>query len=393
MLFDRVGAGSVASPSVGLFIMKNSIKRVGLWTRLLGMIVVGGLATKGVAQTPPSDLTELSLEQILSLHVVKRAPVGDGEPVVASKTLHGWSIGYRYIHANFSGHRDGTDSKSNAELLVPPPPPTPHDKAFLILPTNIRQEAHVLELAYRASDKLGFMVLVPYIFQSSEHVSTVPGFSDFTIDSQGLGDVSVTPTYEFWSKGVHSLTLNSGLSIPFGTINETGDTPGAGPVNSLPYTMQIGSGTVDFLPGLAYKGSHDRWRWSAQALATVRLGRNYRGYSLGNRYALSTRVSYQCCSWLEPVFGLRAQTWERVNGSDPNLPSFPGPLYPASVADPRKYGGDKINASLGARFNILSGWFEGGSVEAQASLPVYQRLNGPQPEEQWQLNLAWKWHF
>ncbi|MBL6764890.1 MAG: hypothetical protein ISQ14_08035 [Verrucomicrobiae bacterium] len=355
-----------------------------------GFLVFLTFCLSSLGQTPPGDLTELSLEQILSLPIVRR-PTADPGLGPAMKEIPRWSIGYRYIHANFSGHRDGTDSLSNAEILATAP--LTSDKRFLILPTNIRQEAHVLELGYRASDRLSVTVLAPYIFQSTEHVSTIPGFADFTIESHGFGDVSVTPSWRAWGRGEHSLHLVGGLSVPFGSINETGDTPSPGVNNSLPYTMQIGSGTFDLLPGLAYKGGHERWSWSVQALATVRLGRNYRGYSLGNRYVLTGRLSRRVTDWFEPLIGLRAQSWERIDGSDPNLAVFAGPLYPASVADPRKYGGQKVNASVGVRFHITKGPLKGGTFEFQAGVPVYQRLHGPQPEEQWQLNGGWKLGF
>lgn len=351
------------------------------------LLLLGACVPAARSQTPPGDLTELSLEQILSLHIVKRpAPTDTGDVITRDQTVR-WTIGYRYIHAFFSGHRRGTDSLSNGEVLGAPP----DGVVFPILPTNIRQEAHTLELGLRATDRLSVTVLAPYIFQSTEHISLIGGFSNFTIDSDGIGDVSVTPTWCAWERGPHALYLNGGMSFPFGSINETGDTPGPGAVNSLPYTMQIGSGTFDLLPGVTYQGSRDRLRWSVQALATIRLGRNYRGYSLGNRYALAGQCSYEVKPWFEPILGARFQNWQRIDGSDPNLPA--GPPYPATVADPSRYGGEKINLSVGTRFKIIGGSLAGSMIEIQGALPVYQRLNGPQPEEQWQLNGAWKWSF
>ncbi|MGB0579530.1 MAG: transporter [Limisphaerales bacterium] len=351
------------------------------------MLLFCALIPQGRSQTPPGDLTELSLEQILSLHIVKRPTTTNAENVLIRNESTSWTFGYRYIHAFFSGHRRGTDSLPNGAVLGAPA----NGIVFPILPTDIRQEAHTLELGYRATERLSVTVLAPYIFQSTEHISLVPGFADFTIDSDGFGDVSVAPSYRIWESGNHAVIVNGGLSLPIGSINQTGDTPGPGPVNSLPYTMQIGSGTFDLLPGIAYQGSKDRLRWSVQALATIRLGRNYRGYTLGNRYALAGRFSYLLKPWLEPIVGVRFQNWQRITGFDPALPL--GPPYPATVVDPTRYGGEKINLSVGTRFKITGGPFTGSAMEIQGALPVYQRLNGPQPEEQWQLNAAWKWSF
>ena len=369
----------------------NFCKQVG---RGCGVVIVMGwlcCASLVDAQTPPGDLTELSLEQILSLPIVKRsAPLA--EPMVASRELSRWSVGYRYLHVSFSGHRDGTDSLTNEELLVPPGS-TLGDRAFLILPTNIRQEAHVLEVGYRASDRLAWTLLVPYIFQSTEHVSSVPAFSEFTIDSDGVGDISVTPSLQVWDRGPHSVEVNLGASIPVGSISEKGDTPSGGPgdLNQLPYTMQIGSGTLDLLPGVAYRGTRDRWHWTLQAQATLRLGKNFHNYSLGNRYVFAGRLGRVVSDWFEPTIGLRFQHWESIDGEGPGLP--PGPPYAATVADPRRYGGQKMNISVGARMQLDKSWLRLGTIEFSAGLPIYQRLNGPQPEEQWQLSGAWKLGF
>ena len=66
--------------------------------------------------------------------------------------------------------------------------------------------------------------------------------------------------------GVHHLHANVGLSFPTGSINERDKNPmSMGNNVRLPYPMQNGSGTYDFLPGLTYIGKQEVWSWGAQA--------------------------------------------------------------------------------------------------------------------------------
>ena len=55
------------------------------------------------AQSPPTDLTELNIEEILALHIIGRS----GEEVEDPKR---WSVGYRYIYVLFDGNRDSTET-------------------------------------------------------------------------------------------------------------------------------------------------------------------------------------------------------------------------------------------------------------------------------------------
>ena len=361
---------------------------------LMGMLCWFGWSV--TAQTPPSDLTELSLEQILGLRIVNRNVVVEGNySLPETKQSDKWSVGYRYIRLEFSGHRDGTDNLSDSEVLFPGGAAVRTSNNYPIVPTEIRQEAHVTELGFSPNEKFSVNILVPYITQETEHISIVPGFSDFAIHSEGIGDISVTPSLIAWKKSNHVLTLNAGLSLPVGAINETGDTPAPGSVNPLPYTMQLGSGTFDFLPGISYFGARDRLTWGAQTLGTIRLGRNYRGYTLGNRLSLQTWLRVKAFDWMEPSMALSAQIWDRIEGVDTSFKAFalPGAFFPASVADPIKFGGEKVSILPGIRFSCPRGALKGHTLAIGGGLPVYQRLNGPQPEEDWQINVSWNWSF
>ena len=79
----------------------------------------------------------------------------------------------------------------------------------------------------------------------------------------------------------HGIHVNFGASLPTGSTDETDQilTPtGATPSPRMPYAMQLGSGTVDLLPGVTYNGRADKVRWGAQYAGTIRTGSD-NGYS------------------------------------------------------------------------------------------------------------------
>jgi len=344
------------------------------------------------AQTPPSDLTELSLEQLLGLRIIPDRESSELEP----RRLPKWSVTHRFLQFNFDGNYDGTRKVPLSEVLWSGVPAERTSENFPIVPVIICQKAYVTSLSYNASERWSWNLLIPYIVQETDHVANdaLPGigpeFARFIIRSEGVGDITINPSFVAYNRDGHNITLHTGLSLPIGSITEHGDSPAPGVSNQLPYTMQVGSGTFDYLPGITYVHSAGRTQWGAQALATVRLGRNSRGYALGNRLSLSTWVRMRVVDWLEPSLTVSAQAWGRIDGVDQDFTQFVGGFFPATVTDPSNFGGEKITVTGGLRFTG-QGKFAEQSLGVSFGAPVYQRLDGPQPREVWRMGFSWSW--
>ena len=237
------------------------------------------------AQTPPIDLTELSVEELLNVRIIS--------DITYKSWADRWSVGYRYDRMEFGEYLDGTRNLSTSEVLT----------MFAVMPEKIVQEIHMTRITYNAFEKLNINLRVPYIRQRTTRVSRVPGYGRFTIHSSGIGDISLNSSYRFKLKGKHHFMPSLGISFPVGSIDEKGDTPSPGLRNQLPYTMQIGSGTFDPLLGIDYTGSTGRITWGGGLHGKIHLGRNYQDYSLGDRLLLD-----QSCS---------------MNGLSPHLISWP----------------------------------------------------------------------
>ena len=240
-------------------------------------------------------------------------------------------------------------------------------------------------------------LLLPFIRQETDHVAIQAGFEQFTISSEGVGDISLSVSRPLWRSESHYIMGNLGLSLPTGSIDEIGPTPRVpGTDTQLPFTMQIGSGTFDLAPSLTLGGAGTRLTWGGELRAKVRLGENDRDYRLGNRFAIMGWLRAMPRPWVEPSFKLGFHTWGRIHGEDKDLKidTLPVSPFPAAVTDPSKFGGDKLVAMLGVSFpGPTDHMLEHHSLQAEWGGSVYQSLNGPQPKEVWRFGLGWKGRF
>ncbi len=328
-----------------------------------------------LAQSTPSEFAEMSLEQLFEMNV---------EHVPEDSNLEGdnWSVAYQYKSAEFSGYLEGTADISNEEVLFRPTEEARTDRNFPVLPTVITQEAHIFTLASTLSEHWRLNISLPYIKQSTDHISIVPGYDTFVITTSGIGDLSVSSRFKLSQATKNAWWLSVGLSIPTGAIDKKGDTPRAAGDQQLPYTMQLGSGTFDLPLSLSYQ-NNGKHSFSASLAGTFRTGSNDRGYRLGNNYMLSGRYRYAFSPQFKAHLGLEAQQSHAIKGQDDTITvdgAFP---YPASITNPDMFGGTRVSLRTGVSFSRPKSFL----LSFDVSKPLYQSLNGPQPGKKWQAGL------
>lgn len=348
-------------------------------------------------QTPPVDLANMSLGDLLNAKIIRsqssqtpQVTIADGMEAIPEGRLDSnrFHFSLSYIKVKFDGYKDGTSDLSISDVLWSPGE-VRTDENFPVVPTVIRQEAIQFKGAYDISDKYSLSLSIPYIHQETEHVSSVSGFDDFTITSEGIGDVESGISWLHWFNPNNSLLVNLGLSFPTGSIDEEGRTPrDANRDTQLPYTMQLGSGTYDFKPSIIYTGRTGDWTYGTNLNVTLRTGRNDRDYRLGNVYQADIWTRYELTDWVQPSIRINGIVWERISGQDDEI-TVPGPFpYPAAVTNPKLFGGTKCLALFGLRFRDPDSWLDNTFLELEAGLPIYERLNGPQPSEDWRFSAS-----
>ena len=305
------------------------------------------------------------------------APIG-----VMGDHLHAkgdFMVSYRYMHMDMGGNLKGSNHISNSRIV------SPGGENFLVAPTSMTMDMNMLGIMYAPSDKVTLMGMVPYIKNSMDH-RTRTG-STFTTGSQGVGDVKLMGLYGIREWGQERIHLNIGFSLPTGSINEK-DTLPTGKAR-LPYPMQLGSGTYDFIPGLTYLGQDGDWSWGSQTLGTIRLqSENDNDYRLGNAINITGWFARKLSDMWTASLRVDGQAWGDVHGADPKLDPAVVP-----TADPNLRGGKRIDLLAGVNFEAPAGVFRGNHLAIEAGLPVWQNLDGPQLETDWTLMAGWQYVF
>lgn len=354
-----------------------------------------GLSAFG--QTPPVDLANISLGDLLNAKIVRSYSdhaafkTGEQETSLGYLDSSRFHFSANYINVKFDGYMDGTKKLSIEDVLWSGPGSgeARTDKNFPVVPTVIHQELVQFKGAYELSERFTISLSIPYIRQETEHVSIANNFEDFTIVSEGLGDIELAVSHLQQLSQSSKLLMNLGLSLPTGSIDKKGDTPTPGPDNQLPYTMQLGSGTYDIKPSIHYFGSAGNWTYGADLNLTLRTGKNDRDYRLGNVYQAGVWTRYALTDWLEPSIRLNGIVWDEISGKDPALPyDSSTDRYPAAVVKPDNFGGTKLLAVAGLRLKDPRGRLENSFLELEVGTPFYQKLNGPQPSEDWRFSAS-----
>ena len=336
------------------------------------LVAIQSMST--MAQTVPADLLDVSLEDLFSANVIETEASGKR-----------WHLSYSYGRSTFDEYRDGSDRLSYDDVLWSGPGEVKTRDNFPVVPTKITQEVHSILLAYEISDRLGVRLSVPFIEQSTDHISIVPNYGDFNISSDGIGDVVAMVDYGFATSLNSGWRVLGGLSFPTGSIDEEGDTPRAPGDQQLPYTMQIGSGTWDLPMALVYEKYGEQFNWGAELSGKVRLGENDRDYRLGHRAGLSVWSSVATQSGFSPGVRLSYSWQGEIEGEDASL-SIPNPAfpYPAPVTDPSAFGGQQIDLAIYVDFDIAGSW----AGRVNYSKPIWLDLNGPQSAQNYHFGLT-----
>lgn len=307
-------------------------------------------------------------------------------------------LSYRFGHMEMSGLRFGTNDLSadsattipNRFAGVPGMPPD-----LRVIPHEMSMTMHMFGAMYGATERLTLMAMLPYV-QKNMTMTTYQGPSGTTmlgrntVSSEGLGDIRLAGTYGLYKAGRTRLTATLGLSLPAGSITETGrmlSPMNTRPTRRLGYNMQLGSGTFDLHPALSYQSGKGKTGWGGQVSGIIRLDENDEGYARGNEAALTAWISFRAAPWLSLSGRIEGRHTGKIDGIDRQI------MGPAPGANPDFIGGDSVTLFAGADFSPRRGALKGHRIGLEIGLPVHENLNGPMLKRDWHLALAWRRGF
>lgn len=277
-------------------------------------------------------------------------------------------LSYRFMYMSMEGSRDGTDAIADADIIAP------SGYGFMVTPERMPMQMHMLGAMFAPSERITLMGMFPYIASDMDHITRAGG--EFTTESSGVGDLRVGAMIGLADFGNQTIHVNAMVSLPTGSIEQQDVLPTSnGQEVQLPYPMQLGSGTVDLLPGITWLGQVGEWSWGAQAGGTLRLGENERDWSLGDRVSGTVWGARNLSRNVSASLRLAGESWADVEGEDA-APSVNPAVVPTARPDLR----DGQRLDLGIGLNLYFPPLSAFRIAAEALLPVYQHLDGPQLE-------------
>ena len=102
------------------------------------------------AQDYPTELADMSLQELLELHIADYR-AGDVNTFYKGR----WTIGYQYAYVKMEGYRSGTN-KFSASDIIKTTPADPDVNKFIITPTRMVQQLHLVSIMYNPTTRFGF---------------------------------------------------------------------------------------------------------------------------------------------------------------------------------------------------------------------------------------------
>ena len=348
-----------------------------------GLFVLALNAATAVAQDTPSSIppdgkkpiSQMSLEELMNVDVVSVNVLGTHVHLAKQ-----WMISYEPTVMRMDGTREGTQSITTSEILT----------RYEMAPASMTTGMHMGMVMYAPSDDLTLSASVPYLRKRMTHI-TRDGMR-MAEESRGFGDVAVGALYSVHSVRSyrHRFIINAGLTLPTGSV-EAVDVAGEmphDPGEPLDYTMQLGSGTVDVLPGVTYLGHTANWAFGSDVIPRIRLGTNSRGYRFGHQLRANAWAARRVTDWVSLSGRVDTNAVGAIHGADPALDPMMSPM-----SDPAIQGGKTVDAAVALEFYVPKGGLKGQRIAVEAWWPMYQSYDGPQLETSWQLRVGWQWVF
>ncbi|MEP4079375.1 transporter [Haloferula sp.] len=309
-----------------------------------------------------------------------------------------WMLSYRYMFMQMDDLYSGSSKISPGQAF---------GANYTVSPTSMTMDMHMLGVMYAPSDRVTLMAMLPYIDLEMDHMifpGAAPllalngGRPGFTTQSNGIGDLKLTSLISIFQQDGHHLHGGIGFSIPTGSISEQDLIPGPGGLipRQLPAAMQLGSGTFDILPSLTWVRKSEKWSAGAQMRGVIRTHTNYHDYRLGDQVGVDAWASWNASEWCALSAGIGYLWEDELSGvqSDVSLnPPFAPTRRTVTTAFGENYGGQRIEAIVGANFVVPCGPLIGHRLAFDVRLPLWQDRNGISLGTNYTLTAGWQYAF
>ena len=288
-----------------------------------------------------------------------------------------WMLAYNFMQMNMSGLVNGSSNISTNEIF----------KTYIAASTKMQMQMHMLMGMYGVSDRLTLMGMLNYNINSMNMqmlpttAMNMPGMEMMGSDgsmpsmtSDGFGDAQVYALYALLKDENSELIAIGGLNLPTGSINQKGKSDDVFyPNSNLTYMMQLGSGTLDVLPGLSYKFQQNKFAFGTQLNSSIKTSFNSNHYRLGNIATINIWSAYSIFKWLNPSVRIEAASVGKITGADVSFYAFNEP-----AANTINYGGNTLRCFIGSSLPFQLTTDKAIKISVEYGFQAYQNYNGIQ---------------
>lgn len=364
------------------------------------VIAVAMLLSLDVTNARAADISPPSAETMQTDahpdHPLPLAPVGvfgANQPAAHHLVLTGTST-----YSRSDGNLIGTNSVSPFYIIsnvLSGRTPAPGNHLLRVVPLNGHAFGEFGTIAYGVTGKFALVVTGGWLRKQKE-LETFKRLSGQTVlgisspHTQGFSDTTIAGLYRIYRDPTNAVTVSLGFGIPTGNYrNDWAPLSPAGAYISKTavYGMQEGSGSFTAVPAVAYTGTRKRWAWGLSYRSVLPLKSNADGWRLGDLHTASAWTGYSWVPGLMSTLRVGATVQGRIRGEGSAILGYAEGNVPAFS------GGQEIDVDLGTTISGRLWGIPKLAIQAEAGLPVYQRLNGPQAASQWSGALRVQYRF
>lgn len=299
----------------------------------------------------------------------------------------GVMISVSSMNMGMEGNRIGNEEIQNSAIF----------EDYMVAPQQMGMSMYMLGAMYAPGDRVTLMLMQNFIRKNMDlSTQPMPMMSmdkmqstqpeEFSTATSGFGDIQLQALVGVFQNQDASLHLHTGFSLPLGNIEQRDNTPMMNDAK-LPYAMQLGSGTFDFITGATFKKEFSFLSLGSQFLATIRTGKNTYDYRFGNSHLLNVWGSYPLLERLSISGRLSGMLNDPIIGADADLNPMMVP-----TANTTNYGGNLVRSFAGLNLTFpRTSTFKDLFIGSEIGANIYEDYNGIQMHEKLTYNLSLKY--
>ncbi|MCY3740447.1 MAG: transporter [Candidatus Poribacteria bacterium] len=290
-------------------------------------------------------------------------------------------LSYRFMTMDMRGLQSGTVPLKTADVL----------KDFMMVPTQMDMQMHMLGVMFAPHNSTTFMGMINYqqrnmemeSIQQHTHGEHREPVGHHEMSSVGIGDTKLEALITLWKTPDLTFLTNVGVSFRTGSIAQTGNGK-----QTLPYPMQLGSGSFEARPGITLFGFYNTWSYGGQLRGAFPLHTNSSEYRHGATFVVTAWGARRINNWISLSSRLLLSRQGNITGSNPDLNIG---MSPSHRSDFR--GHTRLDFAVSCNLTVPTGTFAGQRFAIEMQMPLYQNLNGIQLKSKWLLTLGWQYAF